>query len=136
MNIYLKQIFIYEYLLTAERKDYDFMIDGRNFSDQPIKNGLRTYDNIRKTVTVQGDDNFTGRFQNYPYFKNYYKIIATDLSKQQNLDADPKAIKQMNFTGNLSRAEKMRQCFSLLKKQKKQEQLSIMILFRFNKMLA
>ena len=37
----------------------------------------------------------------YNYFKNYYKIIAIDLSKQQALDADPKAIKQINFTGNL-----------------------------------
>ena len=75
-------------------------------------------------------------FKVIPILNNYYKLIATDLSKQQNLDADPKAIKQMNFTGSLSRAEKMRQHFSLLKKQKKQEQLSIMILFRFNKMLA
>ena len=26
---------------------------------------------------------------------------ATDLSKQQKIDADPKAIRQINFTGNL-----------------------------------
>ena len=32
-------------------------------------------------------------------------MIAIDLSKQQKLDADPKAIKQTNFTGNLDRAE-------------------------------
>ena len=32
-------------------------------------------------------------------------MIAIDLSKQQKLDADPKAIKQINFTGNLDRAE-------------------------------
>ena len=75
VNIYLKQISIYEYLLTAERKDYNFMIDGRNFSDQPIKNDLKTYDNIRKIATVQGNDNPTGCFQNYPYFKNHYKLI-------------------------------------------------------------
>ena len=41
----------------------------------------------------------------YLYFKIYYKLIAIDLSKQQKLDADPKAIQQINFTGNLSRAE-------------------------------
>ena len=37
--------------------------------------------------------------------KKYYKLIAIDLSKQQKLDADPKAIQQINFTGNLDRAE-------------------------------
>ena len=46
-------------------------------------------------------------------------MIAIDLSKQQALDADPKAIQQINFTGNLDRVESA-QCFSLLKKQKKQ----------------
>ena len=51
------------------------MIDGRNFSDQPIKNDLKTYDNIRKIAIVQGNDNPTGCFQNYPYFKNHYKLI-------------------------------------------------------------
>ena len=53
-----------------------------NLFDQPVRNDLRTYDNIKK---------------NY----NYYKIIAIDLSKLQVLDADPKAIQQINFTGNL-----------------------------------
>ena len=32
------------------------MIDRRNFFDQPVKNNLITYDNIRKTATGQGDD--------------------------------------------------------------------------------
>ena len=31
-------------------------------------------------------------------------MIAVDLSKQQTLDADPKAIQQINFTANLNRA--------------------------------
>ena len=38
----------------------------------------------------------------YNYFKEYYKMIATDLSKQQALDANPKALQQINFTGNLA----------------------------------
>ena len=37
----------------------------------------------------------------YNYFKEHYKMIAIDLSKQQELDSDPKAIQQINFTGNL-----------------------------------
>ena len=80
------------------------MIDGRNFFDEPVKANLRTYDNFSKIAIGQGDDYTTGCLLDYPYFKNYYKMVATDLSKQQKLDADPKAIKQINFTGNLKRS--------------------------------
>ena len=72
-----------------------------------IKNDLKTY-NIRfqQKISTGQDDHFTtGCLLDYPYFKKYYKLIAIDLSKQQKLDANPKAIKQTNFTGNLSRAE-------------------------------
>ena len=60
------------------------------------------YDSIRKIATGQGDDYKTGCLLDYNYFKNYCKMIAIDLSKQQALDADPKAIQQINFTGNLA----------------------------------
>ena len=75
------------------------------FFDQTVKNALRTYDNIRKIATGQGDDYTTGSLLDYPYFEKYYKLIAIDLSKQQKLDADPKAIQQINFTRNLTKAE-------------------------------
>ena len=84
------------YLLIVEIKDYNIMINGENFFDQPIK-----YDNIRKIATGQGDDYTTGCLLNYPYFANTYKMIAVDLSKQQELDADLRAIQQINFTANL-----------------------------------
>ena len=71
------------------------MLDGRNFFDQPIGNDLKIYDNIRKTATGQGDNYTTGCLLDYPYFKKYYKLIATDLAKQPELDADPKAIQQI-----------------------------------------
>ena len=77
------------------------MIDGKNFFDKPIKNDLISYDNIRKITAGQGDDYLTGYLLDYIYFKEYYKLIAIDLSKQQKLDGDPKAIQQINFTGNL-----------------------------------
>ena len=89
------------------------MNDGQNICDQPIKNDLRTYDNIPKSAIGQGNDNTAGCLLDYNYFKKYYKVIAIDLSKQQALDADPKAIQQINFNGNL---KKMQQYFSLLKK--------------------
>ena len=44
------------YLPTVEIKDYNVMIDEQNFFDQTVKNNLRTYDNIQKIVTGQGDD--------------------------------------------------------------------------------
>ena len=80
------------------------MIDGKNIFDQPVKNDKITYEKIRKVATGQGDDYTTGCLLDYIYFKNYYKMIAIDLSKQQALDADPKAIQQINFTANLDRA--------------------------------
>ena len=68
------------------------MIIGENFFDQPIKNNKVTYDNIRKIAISQGDDNTTGCLLDYPYLANTYKMIAVDLSRQQALNADPRAI--------------------------------------------
>ena len=82
-------------------KDYNVMIDGKNHFDQPVKSDMRTCDNIRKIATGQRDDCTTDFLLDYNYFNNYYKMIAIDLSKQQALDADPKAIQQIIFTGNL-----------------------------------
>ena len=75
-----------------EIEDYNVLIDRRNFFDQPIKIDLKTYDHIRM-------------FTRCPYLKKKNKLIAIDLSKQQKLDADLKAIQQINFTGNLDRVE-------------------------------
>ena len=77
------------------------MMDGRIFFDQPVKIDLRTNDNIRKIVTGQGGDYTTRCLLDYPHFKKCWKLIAKDLSKQQKLDADLKAIQQINFTGSL-----------------------------------
>ena len=56
-------------------------------------------------MTSQGDNSTTGGLLDYPYFKNYYELITIDLSKQQKLDADPKATQQINLTENLDREE-------------------------------
>ena len=63
---------------------------------------MKTYESIRKIAPGQEDDYTTGCLLNYPNFKDYYKMIAIDLSKQQALDADLKAIQKINFTGNLN----------------------------------
>ena len=76
---------------------------GRNFFDQPINSMTKTYENIRKIATGQGDDYTTGCLLDYSYFKDHCKMIAIDLSKQQAIDVDPRAIQQINFTENLDR---------------------------------
>ena len=60
-----------------------------------------TCDNIWKIATGQGDDYTNGCLLDYDYFKKWYNMIAIDLSTQQALDTVPKAIQQINFTGNL-----------------------------------
>ena len=101
------------YLPTVEIRDCNIMINGENFFDQPIKNNKGTYENIRKIAIGQGDDYTTGCLLDYQYFTDTYKMIAVDLSKQQALDADPRAIQQINFTANLDRAGNTRVYFIL-----------------------
>ena len=78
------------------------MINGWNFFNQPIKNNLIICDNIRKIATGQGHDYTTECLLDYSYFKNYYKMIAIDLSKQQELVADSEAAQRVNFTAHLN----------------------------------
>lgn len=59
-----------------------------------------------------------GNYLDYTYFKKYYDIIEIDLNKQQALNANPKAIRQVNFTGNLDR-DGSTTIFSILKRKKK-----------------
>ena len=77
------------------------LIDRRNFYDQPINDLVKQYDEIRKTATGQGDDYTTGCLLDYQYFKDHYNLIAIDLSKQKELDADSRAIQQIEFYGML-----------------------------------
>ena len=80
------------------------MIDGKFFFfDQPINSTFKTTENIRRIATGQGDDYKTCCLLDYSHFKENYKMIAINLIKQQALDADPRAIQQINFTANLDR---------------------------------
>ena len=82
------------FIPIVEIKDYNVMIDGKFFFQQPVKNDKVTHKNIRKITIGQGDDYTTGCLLDYTYFKKCYKMVTIDLSKQQVLDADPKAIQQ------------------------------------------
>ena len=106
------------YLPKVEINDYNVMINGKIFFDQPIDSTAKTYENIRKIAKGHGDDYTTGCLLDSAYFKENYKMIAIDLSRQQELDVEPRAIQQINFTANLDR-EGNRQYSLLLKKWKK-----------------
>ena len=110
------------YLPNVEIKNYNVMINGENFFDQPIRDNKVTYEklllenllrNIRRIATGRGDDYTTASFLDYPYFRDSYKMIVVDLSKQQALDADPRAIEQINVAANLDGAGNTRIYFIL-----------------------
>ena len=89
-----------KYFLTrGDIKNYNVLIDGRNFYDQPINDIIKQYDEVRKVSTGYGDDYTTGCLLDYAYFKDNYRLIAVDLSKQKALDADLRAIQQIVFQG-------------------------------------
>ena len=79
--------------------NYNVLIDGRNFYDQPINDRIKQYDKIRKIATGQGDDYATGCLLDFQYFKDHSNLVAIDLSKQKELDADSRAIQQIEFMG-------------------------------------
>ena len=82
-----------KYFLPRVKIDnYNIEIDGRNFYDQPINDSIKQYDEIRKISTGQGDDYTAACLLDYSYFRKIYRLIAADLSKQNVLDADSRAI--------------------------------------------
>ena len=91
------------FLPRVNTTNYNVLIDGRNFLDQPINDLIKQYDEIRKTATGQGEDYTKECLLNYQYLKDHYNLIAADLSKQKKLDADSRAIQQIEFYGKLKR---------------------------------
>ena len=87
------------------------------FMDQPINDLIKQYDKVRKVSTEQDDDNIPRCLLYYAYFKNNYRVIAVDLSKQKALDPDPRAIQKIVLQGKPG--QKIVHCKLLLKNQKK-----------------
>ena len=88
---------------NVEVKDYNVLIDGNAFFELPIKNIEETYEKITQITDHRGY--YTrGILLDYEYFKEHYKLIAIDLSKQ--IELENKDIKQqINFIGNLNRED-------------------------------
>ena len=87
------------YLPKCIIKNYNVIINGKNFYGQPINSDKKRYKEIRKLTAGQGEYYTTGCLLDYDCIKNYYRLIAIDLSKQKELHADPKTSQQIEFNG-------------------------------------
>ena len=85
------------YLPRIDLKKYNVIIDGRNFYDNPIENDVEKYRKLKRVMIGKGEDYTAGSLLDFDYFKKHYKLVAVDLSKQKELDADPTAIQQIEF---------------------------------------
>ena len=84
-------------------KNYNAIINGKNFCDGAIDSDIKRFEEIRKLITGQVEDYTTGCLLDYEYIKNHYRLIAVDLSRQKKLDADPKANQQIEFAEQLKK---------------------------------
>ena len=85
------------YLPRIDLEKYNVIIDGRNVYDNPIENDIEKNRELKKVMIGKGEDNTTGSLFDFNYFDKHYKLGAVDLSKQKELDADPRAIQQIEF---------------------------------------
>ena len=85
------------YVPRIDLEKYNVIIDGRNFYDNPVESDIKKYRELKKVTIRKGEDYTTGSLLDFNYFDKHYKLIAVDLSKQKELDADPRAIKQIEF---------------------------------------
>ena len=97
-----RQSFPQFYLPRVMVKDYNVIIDKLAFFDWPIKTEEEAYDKI---IDINRNNEYkTGNLLDYDYFKEYYKLIAIDLSKQQVLQENEDLVQQINFIGKLEEA--------------------------------
>ena len=83
------------YSPNVEIKNFNVLIDGKNFFDLPVKDEQEAYEKIIEMS--RNNDYITGNLFDFAYFKENYRLIAIDLSKQTKLK-DPQ---QINFIGKL-----------------------------------
>ena len=89
--------FSHYYVPNVKIKDFNVLIDGKSFFDLPVKSEEEAYEKI---IDMSKNNDFTtGNLLDFAYFKENYKLIATDLSKQTKLK-DPQ---QINFIGKLDK---------------------------------
>ena len=89
------------YLTRAETKDYNVLIDGRNFYDQNVNSSIVRYNELLKMTTGRSEDYSTGCLLDYDYYIKNFNIVGRDLSHQAFLDSDPKINQQIEFVYKL-----------------------------------
>ena len=87
--------FSHYYVPNVEKKDFNVLIDGKGFFDLPVQNEEEAYGKISEISKI--NDYATGNLLDFTYFKENYRLIATNLSKQTKLK-DPQ---QINFIDKL-----------------------------------
>ena len=80
------------YLRKGIIKNYNVIINGKNFYDQPIDSDIKQYKEKRNLAVAKGQDYTTECLSDYHCIKNYYRLIGVDLSWQKELNVDLKAI--------------------------------------------
>ena len=85
------------YLPRISLNNYNVIIDRRNFYYNLIESNIEKYRGLKKVMIGKGEDYTTGSLFDYNYFDKHYKLVAIDLSKHKELDADPRAIQQIQF---------------------------------------
>ena len=109
-----RQLLSQFYLPRVMVKDFNVIIDKLAFFDIPIKTEEEAYEKI---IDINRNNEYTtGNLLDYDYLKNYYKLIAIDLSKQQVLQENEILIQQINFIGKLEEAANV---FIIIEKKKK-----------------
>ena len=100
------------YVPKVEIKDFNVLIDRKSFFDLPVKNEEEAYEKI---IDMSNNNDYTtGNLLDFAYFKENYKLIATDLSKQTKLK-DPQ---QISFTGKLENQTNGATRFFIIEKSK------------------
>ena len=101
--------FSHYYVPKVQIKDFNVLIDGKSFFDLPVKNEEEAYEKI---IDMSNNNYTTGKLLDFVYYKENYKLIAIDLSKQTKIK-DPQ---QINFIGKIERQDNGVTMFFIIKK--------------------
>ena len=103
---------------SSEIKDYNLLINGRNFYDQNISDSIARYNELLKQTTGRSEDCTTGSLTDYDYYLKKFNIAVINASQQSILDSDPKAIQQIQILYKLADNSNV-QILTVLEKEKK-----------------
>ena len=83
---------IYQDIYQGIIKNYQVIINAKNFYDQAVDPDIKQFKEIKKLSREKGEDYTTRCLLDYEYIKIHYRLVEVDLSRQKELNSDPKAI--------------------------------------------